>query len=168
MQGGGEKEREIQSSTEFRSMHSVQLYIVPMQHQFLSSYVFIFVLANTIIQSNILFIKVSIICLGAPLLSLSSAELCFHSAAVSSFRQLFTQSATKLALNMAIRWHTAHCNRHNQSNTDAISNFIAPFQSFSLSHFHPPPFISALICSPPHDHNPSSSIGTRSMKGKRN
>lgn len=91
---------------------------------------------------------------------LSSA---FISGAVSSFRQLFTQSARKLALNMAIRWHTESRNRHNQSNTDVISNFIVPFLSFSLT-LSSSPFISHSICSPPHDHNPSTSIGTESVR----
>lgn len=64
---------------------------------------------------------------------------------------------------MAIRWHTVSRNRPNQSNTDAISNFIVPSLSLSLT-FSSSPFISPLICSPPHDHNPSPSIGTQSMK----
>lgn len=100
---------------------------------------FVFI-QHVIIYINVLFIKLFIICLRAPLISLFSADLHFRSAAVSSFWQLFTQSATKkLGLNMAIRWHTDICNRHNQSNTDAISNFITPFQSVSLSHFQPSP-----------------------------
>lgn len=127
-----------------------------------SDVAFVFVW-HIIIYINVLFIKSFIICLRAPPSSLFSAELCSQSAAVSSFWQLFMQPATKLRLNMAIRWHTEICNRHNQSNTDAISNFITPFQSFSLT-FSSFLFISSLICSPPHDHNPSSSTGTQSMK----
>lgn len=67
---------------------------------------------------------------------------------------------------MAIRWHTESRNRHNQSNTDAISNFISCSPSFSLT-FSSSPFISPLICSPLHDRNPSPSIGTQEYEGKR-
>lgn len=56
---------------------------------------------------------------------------------------------------MAIRWHTESRNRHNQSNTDAISNATVPSLSFSLTFLFST-LISPLICSPPHDHNPST------------
>lgn len=93
--------------------------------------------------TNAIFILMPIICLGLPP---PTSSLCpwpsgaFISGAVSPLRQLFTQSARKLALNMAIRWHTESRNRHNQSNTDVISNFIV-----FLSHT----FTSHSICAPP-------------------
>lgn len=112
------------------------------------------------IYTNVKFIIMSIICLRLPA---TSCSLCpwlssaFISAAVSSFRQLFTQSARKPALNTAIRWHTESRNRHNQSSTDVISNFIIPSLSFSLT-LSSSPFVSRSICSPPHDHNSSTSM----------
>lgn len=118
---------------------------------------------HIIIYTNVIFIIIFIlfkflVTLRPPSSLCPWLSCAFNRDAVSSFRQLFTQSARKLELNMAIRWHTESRNRHNQSNTDAISNFIVPSLSFSHT-FSSSPFISPLICSPPYDHNPSPSIG---------
>ncbi len=138
------------------------------------SYILVFILLfvslcfgrHNIIYTNVIFIRISIISLGLPVSppALSVLGWAVFSMALQFpfYRQLFTQSARKLALNTAIRWHTESRNRSNQSNTDAISNFIAPSLSFSLT-FSFSPFISPLICSSPHDHNPSPRIGTQRM-----